>query len=883
MAFELIYTSAPKGLKPGSRGFCTVAYTEGMPAGYVQIAETLSAYKNIYQPHDADYPKNPLVFAHQSFVIGGDTLHALARVSAYGSDYTGRNNKLAHSVLLKESELADCGPAALMQQPQFFRAEWSGEPQVIKVPKRVPSAAISGFKASAWERITGDAGWAGHLAQGILNKPDAITYVVFTPGLDMLQLVAEAMALLPPHARWAVTFNTYFISEVRGSTCNWRFVLPDSPLLASARRSGAQVLDLTKPLGTCTTNSPFVNAARTGEQPDWPSPKKAVSSGRPEPQAEIFIPAKRPKVPVRKNIHPKAAPRAAPPLPTQQKGNPLLWVGFAAGLLLIVSIAAWMMLGGSAGETPTPESVDDAVHVETAQSPQPAVDQEPPEPLRTEPDAISIVEQPATVAEFVSVPPRITSELREHERSVQNLGVSINGLRNRIDNSQSFDDIGKIESKLDGYQQLSNELIRKLNSLRSEVVNDFSNAQDFDSHVQKNGDLQARLNDYEDSLNNLINRLRSRSERIASRIIVYPLLQGSNQPHGFRLSSQNDLRPYFFLNTMQPMMPSAVNDRESIDTMGKSEVVGIDYKFINPKTTSRQGTFHLSLADRAFSLEGEYLPVFIWLRSPVMQDYLLVQTEKLGGANYELQVPLIEEDNFKYEIEFRKIAWAFWAAEGTERQLKGGYFANDSKEVTFNAIGEVRKICDDLVALKIQIQPPEFDASLLDQKIADIVRKAEIEYNRRLGYGRLSSSDKPLQDRLEVIVGLLEPLITDGESQELEDILLKIVREFYHNDNDKEVLQTISNQIQRDRYDSIQWVRRILSAEWYNSHRLRVERVLTDDILMGFIKNLYIDRVRTKARAENSSASADVPPFYPRHLRLSNNNIILDFKLVFSQ
>jgi len=47
MAYELIYTSVPRGLKPGSRGFSTVAFTEGMPANYVQTCEGLSGYTHV--------------------------------------------------------------------------------------------------------------------------------------------------------------------------------------------------------------------------------------------------------------------------------------------------------------------------------------------------------------------------------------------------------------------------------------------------------------------------------------------------------------------------------------------------------------------------------------------------------------------------------------------------------------------------------------------------------------------------------------------------------------------------------------------------------------------------------------------------------------------
>ena len=45
MAWELVYTSAPHGLAEGSRGFCTVAATAGMPASLIPRVEALSGYR----------------------------------------------------------------------------------------------------------------------------------------------------------------------------------------------------------------------------------------------------------------------------------------------------------------------------------------------------------------------------------------------------------------------------------------------------------------------------------------------------------------------------------------------------------------------------------------------------------------------------------------------------------------------------------------------------------------------------------------------------------------------------------------------------------------------------------------------------------------------
>jgi hypothetical protein len=50
MSQELIYTSAPRGLKPGTRGFCTVVSTQQMSQPLAERLESLSGYRHVYAP-----------------------------------------------------------------------------------------------------------------------------------------------------------------------------------------------------------------------------------------------------------------------------------------------------------------------------------------------------------------------------------------------------------------------------------------------------------------------------------------------------------------------------------------------------------------------------------------------------------------------------------------------------------------------------------------------------------------------------------------------------------------------------------------------------------------------------------------------------------------
>ena len=51
MSQEIIYTSAPQGLKPGSRGFCTVVSTSGMAKNLAERLESRSGYRHAYPAH----------------------------------------------------------------------------------------------------------------------------------------------------------------------------------------------------------------------------------------------------------------------------------------------------------------------------------------------------------------------------------------------------------------------------------------------------------------------------------------------------------------------------------------------------------------------------------------------------------------------------------------------------------------------------------------------------------------------------------------------------------------------------------------------------------------------------------------------------------------
>ena len=237
----------------------------------MQRLEALSGYRHVFPPQDPNARLNPVLFSHLIFSLAGRRCHVLSRVCDAGLDHTQRTNKFAHHVVLDPRELVPGGPAWLLAAPGFMQSTWDGVPKVLPAGRRPPAANSPAAICRAWQQITGDAGWGGALAETASPGANRPAVIIFRPGIDLLPLLAESLALLPPESRWNVSFCTYFSKLPPGIDCQWRCVLEGSPeAIANQRLPGALVIDLAKPLGAAPS-SPLVQAARTGVAPLAPA------------------------------------------------------------------------------------------------------------------------------------------------------------------------------------------------------------------------------------------------------------------------------------------------------------------------------------------------------------------------------------------------------------------------------------------------------------------------------------------------------------------------------------------------------------------------------------------------------------------------------------
>lgn len=261
MAHELIYTSAPRGLFPGQFGFCTVAATPGLPESLREKLEALSRYRHEDSMLVGRSPRNRVIFSHYQIKINSTVWHVLSQICDAGLDYSGRHNFLAHHLALSADELPGSGPGWVLQQDSFFMREWDGRPTLLE-PRHIPTVGrMHPRPCSYWERLTGDAGWAGTIAA----SPYKTWYVVVKPDHDALLLFSEVLALLPIEEQWQITFSTRYLGPLAGTRCLWRAVTRNSPEFRDAlsTEAGRRVLEIDR-LSGIPPQSEEVEAARRG-------------------------------------------------------------------------------------------------------------------------------------------------------------------------------------------------------------------------------------------------------------------------------------------------------------------------------------------------------------------------------------------------------------------------------------------------------------------------------------------------------------------------------------------------------------------------------------------------------------------------------------------
>lgn len=262
MAWELIYTSAPRGLRAGASGYCTVAQTIGLREDLAAALERRSLFT--HEPKGS----SPPYFSFRNLSLGGETWRVLTRALDAGLDFTGRRHFLAHHLVLEaHEETSGIQPVDFLLGWKGWRDRWQEAPQElakIKMESFWNGVTRIGLPAREWKRVTGDAGWAVQPHQ--LASPVGWLATDLS-AMELLRLMGESTALLEAGQRgksWLVPLevggpaNPVAKDSLWSGRVSWR-----NPASPSGVRS---VLRIDQCLGAVPSGrAEEIILARTGE------------------------------------------------------------------------------------------------------------------------------------------------------------------------------------------------------------------------------------------------------------------------------------------------------------------------------------------------------------------------------------------------------------------------------------------------------------------------------------------------------------------------------------------------------------------------------------------------------------------------------------------
>jgi hypothetical protein len=210
MPRELIFTSVPSGISPGSTGYCTVAKHKGIDRLLDQAIEEICFYEMM------NSTTKPVVHAYRILRLNTGTFHVLTRISFSGSDHTGRTNYLAHNLIFDQAEtyMQTVSPAEIFLSGAGWLSAWpKGAPPAFlnedTCKVLLPTSSSIHSSLQTWNNFTGN----GNLAHELGGRGQ---WKFLTQGGEYqsaLSLIAE-FASLPgtPNRQlcWnQLTFTTY--------------------------------------------------------------------------------------------------------------------------------------------------------------------------------------------------------------------------------------------------------------------------------------------------------------------------------------------------------------------------------------------------------------------------------------------------------------------------------------------------------------------------------------------------------------------------------------------------------------------------------------------------------------------------------------------------
>ena len=283
MPWQLIFTSAPRGLASGQSGFCTVARSPDLREAVALRLEQISSYHYLQLPGASQSNRNPTISAYRILDIRGAKYYALTRLQPSGLDFTARTNHLAQHLVFQPEELARLpSPAAILRHWNGWLTSWQGDPRLlddlsIESFNHIPGPS---WPAKGWLQSTGDAGRAAGLLESEFVRG---CYLLSPAGGEqfLLELFCETLQLPNytgkyPLRPWQHTFTTFLQGEDVSTDFQWRGCRENTPAWEQALRRSVPPIQLQ---ALRVPNNPLVKIAREG--PKLPTPAPAAAAPRP--------------------------------------------------------------------------------------------------------------------------------------------------------------------------------------------------------------------------------------------------------------------------------------------------------------------------------------------------------------------------------------------------------------------------------------------------------------------------------------------------------------------------------------------------------------------------------------------------------------------------
>ncbi len=256
MSFQYIHTSAKRGLEPGKSGFCCVARDRSLPPDLITELESQSRYTADSQG------ASPLILRHRIVTLRSGTYHILSRIQEAGTDYSKRNNHIAHHIAFSQDDTPGLpNPAAILLNWRGWRDKWDEPPRILEPFEAFDLQDIESFWATqklpdSFKSVT--------LNGNLLSR-------VFKISLQEERLLTEHLRRsindLQTNHRWTHAFTSCLLPTDQPHDYPWSGFLPSLPL----------PYDL--PTGNLPLKLASAVPAETTPQPQQPTPA-------PEPQSE---------------------------------------------------------------------------------------------------------------------------------------------------------------------------------------------------------------------------------------------------------------------------------------------------------------------------------------------------------------------------------------------------------------------------------------------------------------------------------------------------------------------------------------------------------------------------------------------------------------------